>query len=75
MRITHIPTGLTATAQEERSQHRNKRLALARLVSVFKEKNQEKKSAKAKEKWIKHYQLKRGDPVRIFVGAEFKEKT
>lgn len=29
--MTHIPTGLQASASEERSQHRNKASALARL--------------------------------------------
>lgn len=31
VRLTHGPTGLRASARSERSQHRNKRLALARL--------------------------------------------
>ena len=35
VRVTHVPTGLTAIAQEERSQHQNRRLALARLGRAF----------------------------------------
>lgn len=31
VRITHLPTGVTATARDERSQHRNRELALERL--------------------------------------------
>ena len=31
VRATHVPTGVSATAREERSQHRNKALALGRL--------------------------------------------
>jgi protein subunit release factor A len=31
VRLTHVPTGLTATAREERSQFRNKATALKRL--------------------------------------------
>ena len=31
VRLTHLPTGVVVTAREERSQHRNKAVALARL--------------------------------------------
>lgn len=31
VRLTHLPTGVVVTAREERSQHRNKAAALARL--------------------------------------------
>ncbi|MFQ5691044.1 MAG: peptide chain release factor-like protein [Gemmatimonadota bacterium] len=31
VRLTHLPTGITVTARESRSQHRNRRVALRRL--------------------------------------------
>jgi protein subunit release factor B len=31
VRLTHSPTGLVVTSQQERSQHRNKQVALAKL--------------------------------------------
>lgn len=31
VRLVHLPTGVRAVARDERSQHRNRRLALARL--------------------------------------------
>lgn len=34
VRATHLPSGITATAKEERSQHQNKKLATARLASL-----------------------------------------
>jgi peptide chain release factor len=74
VRVTHLPTGLTATAQEERSQHMNKKLALARLLLLLEEQSHRQKASKVKEKWQKHQQLERGNPVRMFIGTDFKEK-
>lgn len=74
VRVIHIPTGVTALAREERSQHMNKKLALARLHLRLEEQNHLQKASKVKEKWAQHNQLKRGNPVRIFIGIAFKEK-
>lgn len=74
VRVTHLPTGLVAIAREERSQHMNKKLAVARLQLLLERQSQQQKSAKIQEKWEKHNQLERGNPVRIFVGTAFKEK-
>ena len=74
VRITHIPTATTLVVRDERSQHMNKKLALHRLVSLLEKRNQQIKTCKVEEKWKKHNQLGRGNPIRIFVGAEFKEK-
>jgi len=54
VRITHLPTGITVTCQNERSQHLNKATALkilkARLYQLEKQKMEEKKEALAGEK-------------------------
>lgn len=43
VRVTHIPTGLTASIQDERSQHRNKAKALSLLRSrVFQARHEER---------------------------------
>ena len=39
VRLTHLPTGIRATARDERSQHRNRATALARLRAKLEEHN------------------------------------
>jgi len=37
VRLTHLPTGVAVTARESRSQHRNRKMALARLRAALEE--------------------------------------
>ena len=37
VRLTHVPSGITVTARESRSQHRNRQIALARLRAALAE--------------------------------------
>ena len=72
VRVTHVPSGLTAQAQEERSQYRNKSLALARLGDQIA--LQETDAARAVEhsKWSSHNTVVRGESVKVFVGEAFR---
>jgi peptide chain release factor 1 len=46
IRITHLPTGLVAECQDDRSQHRNKAKAMAVLVARLRDKEQSERAAK-----------------------------
>lgn len=47
VRLVHEPTGITVTARDERSQHRNRALALARLRDRLEERNRPKKKRRS----------------------------
>lgn len=68
VRVTHLPTGIQATAMEERSQHRNRKLALARLVQKIDALNAGRLQEAREERWRAHHDLERGNPVRVFRG-------
>ena len=68
VRATHVPTGLQATASEERSQHRNKALAVARLAQRLREVEERGRGEAERSRWRAHQELERGNPVRTFRG-------
>lgn len=74
VRALHIPTGLTVTASEERSQYMNKKLALSRLSNLIEEKNIENFSNHKRKMWVQHNTLERGNPFRAYEGKEFRLK-
>ena len=74
IRVTHVPSGIQAIAQEERSQHMNRKLALSRLHEKLKQQKGQAELRLQQERWDNHNSLERGNPVRIYEGAEFRLK-
>ena len=71
VRLVHLPTGVRATARDERSQHKNRALALRRLRAKLEELGREEKprvatrvprAAKARRRDTKR---KRGETKRL----------
>ncbi|AFS77590.1 peptide chain release factor H [Gottschalkia acidurici 9a] len=73
VRVTHILTGITAIAQEERSQYQNKKLAISRLIKKIEALKAENDKNLDKIRWKKHKDIQRGNAVRTFKGKDFIE--
>jgi len=73
VRIVHLPTGLEASACEERSQTRNRELAMLRLQEKMHLISEQRHASEKAEMWLDHYHLERGGAIRIFKGMPPKE--
>lgn len=72
IRVTHIPTGLSVLASDNRSQLQNKKKAKERLMAILKIRQLEDRKNDIKNNWSNHNELERGSPVRVFKGSDFK---
>ncbi|GBU26550.1 peptide chain release factor H [Treponema sp. R8-4-B8] len=72
VRAVHVPSGKSAVARGERSQLMNKKLALARLASLFADDKSEKEKQNRSNLRHTHWELERGNPVRVYDGETLK---
>lgn len=68
---THRTSGIKVRVESDRSQHRNKKLATERIYLRLLQQSSEDKKAAVKGRWLKHYDVKRGNPIRTFFGPDF----
>lgn len=74
VRLVHIPTGIIVTSTAERSQLQNRKDAMRKLNAILNQMEREEKQKQYKQAWRKHNRIVRGNPVRVYVGPEFKQK-
>jgi peptide chain release factor 2 len=67
VRITHIPTGIVAACQNERSQHKNRERAMKMLRSRLYEHELEKKRAASKKLEDSKLEINFGSQIRSYV--------
>ena len=73
VRLTHRPTGIKIRVETDRSQHRNKKIALERLQVMIELGEEDVLKTRDKDRWSNHHQVNRGNPSRVFSGLSFNE--
>jgi peptide chain release factor len=74
IRAVHVPTGASVVVRDGRSQHRNKALAVERLVSQLALARELASLADSQAIQSAHDRLERGRPVRTFEGEAFRPR-
>jgi peptide chain release factor len=74
VRLTHLPTGIVVTSTAERTQELNRRDAMRKLKSILEQRKSDAVANQKSSAWIVHYQLQRGNPVRVYEGQKFTRK-
>jgi peptide chain release factor len=74
VRAIHRPSGLVAIAQEQRSQHANRRLARLKLAIMLEERRAQAQEGARRAQWEAHQDLERGNSVRVYTGPRFRLK-
>lgn len=73
IRAIHRPTGLSAVVREDRSQHRNRAIALVRLGELIDASKVLSEGQDRARLQAAHAELERGNPNRTFHGEKFLE--
>jgi len=72
VRAVYPSLGLEALSYDERSQHKNKKIALGRLLTKAKELQLSTQMSMQTKRWQDGKKVERGNAVRVFEGSEFK---
>jgi peptide chain release factor len=75
VRATHRPSGMVATAQEQRSQHANRKLARLKLAIMLQDRQGRAQDDARRSQWRAHQGLERGNAVRVYAGPRFQLRS
>ncbi len=73
VRITHLPTGIVAQCQQEKSQHRNKDMAMKVLKSRIYQQERQKQDDKLQELHDSKEDIAWGSQIRSYVSASLPD--
>lgn len=65
VRVIHVPSGMSVTASDQRSQLQNKKRATERLLIKLSVWNEEQAVREAQKIWSNHNRVERGNPVKV----------
>ena len=74
VRLTHIATELVVTATEERTQQANRRIAIKKMEELLAQRRMEAGAKAIRNARHGHYEIVRGNPVRVYEGVNFRRK-
>jgi len=72
VRAVHQATGIAVKVSTERSQHANRKLAVALIAARLAEKEAEAGQSARAARWRHHLEIERGNPKRTFRGPKFQ---
>lgn len=72
VRATHLATGVAVKVSTERSQHANRKLAVALIAAKLAEMEAEAGQSARADRWRHHLEIERGNPNRTFRGEKFR---
>ncbi len=67
VRVRHLPTGVVVSCQQERSQHKNRRIAMKLLVARLKRLEEEKRDAELAKLYGEKGEIAWGNQIRSYV--------
>ena len=73
VRATHEPSGISVVARDQRSQHRNREVAIDRLTAKLALRAFHRSQQAGASRNQRHKKLERGNAVRCFKGDRFQE--